>query len=127
MWLKIKEKISAFFLFVVIHVSAFFAFLFTIPGLIISIFRDGKEKDSPLSSKRITLASMGFGFFYFGKLGIFESIEMAKHSGETFAAVFKCLIPLAPCLACFAVILIIILEISKIDIQNTIKDFTERS
>lgn len=114
MWLKIKE-----------HVAAFFAFVCTIPGLIISIFRDGNNPDSPLSSKRIALAFALFGFFDFGRLGIFESIEMAKSSGETFAAVFKCLIPLAPCLACFAVILIVILEISKIDIQNTIEKFKE--
>jgi len=126
MWNKIKVKISEFIVCIKKHVTAFFKFLFTIPGLIISIFRDGKEPDSPLSSKRIALAFAIFGFFDFGKLGIFESIEMAKNSGETFAAVFKCLIPLVPCLACFIVILIVVLEISKIDIQNTIKDFTER-
>jgi hypothetical protein len=126
MWFKIKESIAKFFTFIKKHVSSFLLFLFTIPGLVISIFRDGKEKDSPLSSKRIALAFAIFGFFDFGNKGITESIEMSKTCADTFAAVFKCLIPLVPCLACFAVILIVILEISKIDIQNTINEFTKK-
>lgn len=86
-------------------------------GEVLTVFREGGET-SPWSSKRVVMALAIVGAWKYGDGGIQAAVEIAKTSGSSLGDVLKCCVPLAPFGLCAAIIMLVVLKISAIDIAN---------